>query len=203
MDIKEHSILVTGGASGIGLALASRFLAAGNKVLICGRREDVLNKARGKFPGLRTHRCDLREATERRALVEWTLHEMPDLDVLVNNAGVQRRVNLTSDPEWEDNHDEIRINLEAPIHLTTLLIPQLRTRAKPAIINVTSGLAFVPLAAVPLYSATKAAMHSFTLSLRYQLRDYSPRHCRPTRTWTPPTPSSCWPAPRSRHRRRG
>ena len=163
--------MVTGGASGIGLALASRFADAGSDVLICGRRKDVLAKAQAKHSKLRTLSFDLADAAERRALVERALHEAPKLDVLVNNAGIQQRIDLTTSPDWDQIHAEIRINLEAAIHLSTLLIPHLRTRSPAAIINVTSGLAFVPLASVPVYCATKAAMHSFTLSLRYQLRE--------------------------------
>jgi uncharacterized oxidoreductase len=95
--------------------------------------------------------------------------ELPGLDVLVNNAGIQRRVRLTEPGEWEAVREEIAINLEAPVHLSTLFIPHLLRQERPAIVNVTSGLAFAPMAGVPVYCATKAALHSFTLSLRQQL----------------------------------
>jgi uncharacterized oxidoreductase len=171
MELPGHSVLVTGGASGIGLAIATRFLRAGSDVLICGRRADKLREAQVKHPGLRTHACDVEDPAQRVALQEWALRESPNLDVLVNNAGVQHRVELAELPDWAHLHREITINFEAPVHLTTLFIPHLRRQKRPAIINVSSGLAFAPRAAVPIYSATKAAIHSFTLSLRHQLHD--------------------------------
>lgn len=170
MELSGHSVLVTGGASGIGEAIAVRFLAAGSKVLICGRRADKLAEAQAKHPGLRTRVCDLEEPSQRVALCQWAIHEAPGLDVLVNNAGIQQRISLTDGPEWSQIHREIASNFEAQVHLAVLLIPHLRKQQHPAIINVTSGLAFVPLAAVPIYCATKAATRSFTLSLRHQLR---------------------------------
>jgi uncharacterized oxidoreductase len=164
-----RTVLVTGGASGIGLALAERFLADGNDVIICGRREDKLREAQARQPALRVKTCDLADPAEREALVRWASGEFPQLDVLVNNAGIQQRIDLTAAPAWAAVHQEIATNLEAHIHLATLLIPHLKTREEAAIVDVTSGLAFVPLAAVPVYCATKAAMRSFTLSLRRQL----------------------------------
>jgi uncharacterized oxidoreductase len=164
-------VLVTGGASGIGLALAERFLQAGNEVIICGRRADKLKEARTRHPGLHTYEVDLSRPESRQNLIERLIKDHTSLDVLVNNAGIQQRIDLNGDPSWNHVYQELAINLEAPIHLSMLLIPHLRKQTKPAIINVSSGLAFVPLAATPVYSATKAAMHSFTQSLRRQLRD--------------------------------
>ena len=171
MEISGHTVLVTGGASGIGLALAERLLAAGNNVIICGRREDKLREAAAKHAGLRTRACDLAEPAQRVELVAWAADRFPDLDVLVNNAGIQQRLQLAQSPAWAAIHQELAINLEAHVHLATLCIPHFRGKRRSAIVNVTSGLAFVPLAAVPVYCATKAAMHSFTLSLRQQLAD--------------------------------
>jgi uncharacterized oxidoreductase len=171
MELAGHSVLVTGGASGIGAAIAARFLEAGSEVLVCGRRADKLREAQARHPQLRTHVCDLEDPQHRVALLDWAIREAPGLDVLVNNAGIQHWLTLQEGPEWPLMHREIAINFEAPVHLSVLFIPHLRKQDRPAIINVTSGLAFVPLAKVPLYSATKAAMHSFNLSLRQQLRD--------------------------------
>jgi uncharacterized oxidoreductase len=169
MDLSSNTVLVTGGASGIGLAIANRFQEAGSKVVICGRRESKLEEARTKHPDMRTRVCDLQRESEREALAEWVTRELPELNILVNNAGIQQRLALDRREGWERLHQEIAINLEAPIHLSTLLVPHLVRQRDPAILQVTSGLAFAPLASVPIYCATKAAMHSFTLSLRHQL----------------------------------
>jgi uncharacterized oxidoreductase len=171
MEITGHTVLVTGGASGIGLALAQRFLAVGNDVIICGRREDKLNEARAKHPSMHARVVDLGQPSQRVELAAWAVAEFPNLDVLVNNAGIQQRLALAQSPDWEMVHAEIATNFEAHVHLATLFVPHLRDKKRPAIVNVTSGLAFVPLAANPVYSATKAAMRSFTLSLRHQLAD--------------------------------
>src|SRR4051812_26121175 len=170
MKLDSKTILVTGGATGIGLALARRFLAAGSKVIICGRRESALRAAAAAHPELVTRVCDLAREEDRAALVKWVIAEHPALDVLVNNAGVQRRIRLDAAEPWAETQHEIEINLNAPIHLALALLPHLRSR-RGTIINVTSGLSFAPYVAAPVYSATKAALHSFTLSLRHQLRE--------------------------------
>jgi len=169
MDLATNTVLITGGASGIGLALAERFLAAGSEVIVCGRRAEKLREAEARHPRLQTRVCDVGEEAQRRALLDWAVAEHPALNVLINNAGIQRRVDLLQPEEWESSQSEIAINLEAPVHLAALFIPHLLAQARPAIVNVTSGLAFAPLARVPIYCATKAALHSFTLSLRHQL----------------------------------
>lgn len=171
MELSSNTILITGGASGIGYALAERFLARGNEVIVCGRRADKLQEAKEKHPQLHTRVCDVAEEGERVKLFEWATREFPNLNVLVNNAGIQRRIKLAENEDWAETEKEIEINFDAPIHLSRLFIPHLLRRERPAIINVTSGLSFVPLANVPVYCATKAALHSFTLSLRYQLSE--------------------------------
>jgi uncharacterized oxidoreductase len=170
MNLSSNTVLITGGASGIGFALAERFLQAGSEVIICGRRADKLKEAQQKHPRLQTRVSDVSDPVERVALYEWVREAVPKLNVLVNNAGIQRRMKLTDEAqEWELSRQEIAINLDAPVHLSSLFIPHLRQHATSAIVNVTSGLAFVPGAFAPVYSATKAALHSFTLSLRQQL----------------------------------
>jgi uncharacterized oxidoreductase len=170
VNLSGHTVLVTGGASGIGLGIASRFHTAGSQVIVCGRREKALRAAAEAHPGLVTFQCDLAREEAREALADWLLDEHPELDVLVNNAGIQRRFRLDEPEPWADTRAELAINLDAPIHLTLLLLPQLRER-RGTIVNVTSGLALVPMATAPVYCATKAALRSFTLSLRHQLRD--------------------------------
>jgi uncharacterized oxidoreductase len=171
MKLTGNTILITGGASGIGFALAERFTAAGNEVIICGRREQALSDAKQLLPNIHTRVCDVADRDEREELKAWAIREFPDLNVLVNNAGIQRRVDITGDEDWAATASEIAINLEAPIHLSRLFYPHLAAKSSAAIMNVTSGLSFVPLANVPVYCATKAALHSFTMSLRWQLKD--------------------------------
>ncbi|MGK3989394.1 SDR family NAD(P)-dependent oxidoreductase [Sorangium sp. So ce136] len=170
MQLSGNTVLITGGSSGIGLALAERFLAAGNQVIITGRREGALEEVRRRFPAVITQVSDSGSAADRARLVAELTQRFPDLNVVINNAGIQRKVDLLRSEPWDDTRQEIAINLEGPIHMASLLLPHLLKQARPVLINVSSGLAFVPLTAAPVYSATKAALHSFTLSLRHQLR---------------------------------
>jgi len=167
MKLTGNKILITGGGSGIGLGLTERFIKEGNTVIICGRREAVLKEAAAKFPSVITRVCDLADEQERVTLYSWIAEHHSDLNVLVNNAGVQQWMNITDADFYQRAKVEIATNIEAPLHLTTLFcgLPSLDT-----IINVTSGLAFVPLTKVPVYSATKAFFHSFSRSAQYLLR---------------------------------
>ena len=171
MKLDSNTILITGGATGIGFALAQRFVQAGSEVIICGRRGQALNEAKAKCPPLHVRACNLADPEQRTDLCNWVTKTFPQLNVLVNNAGIQERIDLRNNPDWKIIRDEIDINLSAPLHLSALFIPHLQNQVNPAILNVTSGLAFSPLANTPVYSATKAALHSFTLSLRHQLAD--------------------------------
>ncbi len=170
MDLSNHVVLVTGGATGIGLGLAASFLDAGSSVITCGRRKEKLEEARRKHPGLVTFPCDLTQEAERIRLAEWIVREHPRLDVLVNNAGIQQRMGLDQKDFWTRARQETAINWEAPVHLTWLLLETLKKQKSAFILNVTSGLAFAPMAGAPVYSATKAALHAFTLLLRPLLR---------------------------------
>lgn len=167
MKISNNKILITGGATGIGLALAERFIQENNTVIICGRRESVLQEVSAKFPSMITKVCDLSIAEERERLFTWISEEHSDLNVLVNNAGIQQWMNITDHNFFERAQEEIAINIEAPVHLCSLFI---HLKSLNTIMNVTSGLSFVPLVKVPVYSATKAFFHSFTLSLRQLLK---------------------------------
>lgn len=168
MQLSQNKILITGGASGIGRGLTERFLKENNTVIICGRREDVLKEMAAQYPGLIIRQCDLEQAKEREALYTWIAKEHADTNTLVNNAGIQNWLKVTDADFFDRAQKEIAINIEAPLHLTSLFLglPALRT-----VLNVTSGLAFVPLTKVPVYSATKAFFHSYTLSLRHLLKD--------------------------------
>jgi len=173
MQTTGHTVLITGGASGIGLALAKRFARAGNAVIICGRRAAALEQARTDIPAADVRVADLSRPEGREELAAWVTKTHPSLDVLVNNAGIQRYPTLIDQEPWSEASPEIAINLEAPIHLTRLLLPHLASKPAAAVINVTSALSMVPLARAPIYSATKAALRSFTASLRHQLASTS------------------------------
>ncbi len=171
MNLDGQTVLITGGASGIGLALARRFHARGNTVIICGRDREKLATAKSGLPGVVTLRADVSEAAGRVDLFRTVTRDFPTLSVLVNNAGIQNQPPpLLQTQDWPAHADEIAINLAAPIHLAMLALPFLAGKPGAAIINVTSGLAFVPMARMPVYCATKAALHSFTLSLRHQAK---------------------------------
>lgn len=176
MRTSGNTVLITGGGTGIGLALAEAFARRRNEVIICGRRRERLQAAKRRVRGLQVRVCDVSSARSRRRLVDWLSSEFEGLNVLVNNAGIQRQVDfLKGSRDLGAADAEIATNLAAPLHLSGLLIPHLRRRKQAAIINISSGLAFTPLAAVPVYCATKAAIHSLSLCLRHQLRDTSVR----------------------------
>jgi len=167
MKLSNNKILITGGASGIGLGLTERFIQENNTVIVCGRRESVLKEVAEKFPSVITKVCDLSDEAERVELYNWVAENHPDLNVLINNAGIQQWMSISDENFFDRAKDEITTNIEAPVHLTGLFsnLPSLN-----AILNVSSGLAFVQFAKVPVYCATKAFFHSFTMSSRYLLK---------------------------------
>jgi uncharacterized oxidoreductase len=167
MRITNKKILVTGGATGIGLGLTERFLNDNNTVIICGRRAEALEEVSTKYPNVITFQCDLEQESGRIKLFNWLKENHDDLNILVNNAGIQNWMKIEDERFYEKAQQEVNINITAPVHLTQLLLqlPSLDT-----IMNVSSGLAFVPLAQAPIYCATKAFLRSFTLSLRHQLK---------------------------------
>ncbi|MCX6004637.1 MAG: SDR family oxidoreductase [Chloroflexi bacterium] len=174
MKTTGNTVLITGGATGIGFALAKAFVSAGNEVIICGRREDKLIEAKRSLPQIHTGVYDLSKAQERDLLCDWIASDFKNFNMLVNNAGIQRMLDFTRGAaDWLSGEDEIEINLKAPVHLAARLIPALFKQKEAAIINVSSGLGFIPLATMPVYCATKAALHSFSISLRHQLRNTS------------------------------
>lgn len=166
MQLSNNKILITGGGSGIGLGLTQCFLEEGNTIIICGRRADVLDDIKVKHPTVITRVCDVTNEASRVDLYNWIAAEHSDLNVLINNAGIQEWMNIDDDQFYAKAYKEINTNVLAPIHLCNLFInlPKLNT-----IMNVTSGLAFVQLTKVPVYCATKAFLHSFTQSLRHEL----------------------------------
>lgn len=170
MKVSGNTVLITGGATGIGYAMAKAFLQAGNEVIICGRRENRLREAQEQYPALHIRVCDIADEADRKRLVDWVTAEFSALNILVNNAGVQRDIDFTKGiDEFLDGENEIKINLEAPIILSGLIIPHFAGKKEASIINISSGLGFVPAARMPVYSATKAGMHAFSMALRHQL----------------------------------
>ncbi len=174
MNTKGNTVLITGGATGIGFSLAESFTKAGNDVIVCGRRQEKLREAQNRLPRIHTWQCDLSVNKGRRMLHDWVISNFKGINVLVNNAGIQRMIDFRKNPhELFGGEDEIETNLRAVIHLSAYFIPDFMEKRESAIINISSGLAFVPLAVAPVYCATKAAVHSFSISLRHQLRGTS------------------------------
>ncbi|MBI2269054.1 MAG: SDR family NAD(P)-dependent oxidoreductase [Bacteroidetes bacterium] len=173
MQTTNNTILITGGSAGIGLGFAEEFLKLRNKIIICGRREDRLNKVKEKHPEIITRKCDVSVAQQREELYSWIKENHSDINVLINNAGVQLNTEIAVPLDMQKVSLEIDTNLIAPLHLSSLFIELLKTKNESAIINITSGLAFAPLASIPVYCATKASLHSLSLTLRHQLKKTS------------------------------
>ena len=185
LDIPKSTVLITGGASGIGYGLARCFLREGSNVILIDRSNEQLNKSIEELNNqfdlkkIDHHLFDLENSNERELLFQWIQKEHPQTNILINNAGIQQRQSFLNNTEskinWNERQKEIEINICAPIHLSNLFVDHFKEmNRKTAIINVTSDLAFIPLARLPVYSATKSALHSFTMSLRLQLEDQIP-----------------------------
>jgi uncharacterized oxidoreductase len=172
MKMTGNTMLITGGGSGIGRALAEQFHKLGNQVIIAGRRKDALDSVTAANPGMKSAVLDVQDTAKLRNFKEEIAGRYPSLNVLINNAGVMKPENLQEpSADMADADATVAINLLAPIHLTAALLPLLKKQDHATIMTVSSGLAFVPLAMTPTYCATKAAIHSYTQSLRYQLRE--------------------------------
>jgi uncharacterized oxidoreductase len=171
MQLHGNTVLITGGTSGLGLAFAEAFYNAGSVVIICGRREDRLAEIAAKYAGIIIKKCDVAVAAEREELYAWVKENHPATNVLINNAGIQLVTSMRQPVDLQRIYAETEINFIAPIHLSSLFVQHLATKHEPAIVNISSGLAFVPIAFMPVYCATKAALHSLTMSMRYQLKN--------------------------------
>ncbi len=170
MEITGNTILITGGASGIGLALAETFHAEKNTVIVVGRNNQKLAKAKIKCPGLNTIQADITNEQDRQRLLNEIRQHFPELNILVNNAGAAFISNLRTDPDlYQKTSQEIETNFLAPVRLTQLFLETLQKNSPAAIINITTIGVYLPLTVMPGYSASKAALSSFTRSLRFQL----------------------------------
>ena len=173
MHMTGNTILITGGASGIGLGLAQAFHERGNTVLIAGRRQRALDEAVAAHPELHPYTLDVTDPASIADLAARVTAEHPALNVLINNAGIMQAEDILTATDTAVADLTVTTNLLGPIRLTHALLPHLLEQPRPVVVNVSSGLASVPLAATPTYSATKAAIHSYTESLRHQLRGTS------------------------------
>ncbi|MBV8834066.1 MAG: SDR family NAD(P)-dependent oxidoreductase [Acidobacteriaceae bacterium] len=171
MNLKHRTILITGGSAGIGLAFALKFMELGNEVIVTGRRQAVLDEVKAKYPKLHVIQSDVANPAQIAALAARAKADFPALDVLMNNAGIMLHKNLRAPAsDLAGLMEEVNINVGGVIGMTSAFIDIL-TANRGTVINVSSALAFVPLPSAPIYSATKAAVHSYTQSLRFQLQE--------------------------------
>ena len=170
MKTSSNTILITGGAGGIGYALAEEFLKRGNRIRICDKSKDSLERMKSLYPEIDVFRCDLADKASRIKLFDWAVSD-GSLNVLVNNAGIQRSFDFTKSNKgsYDEGENEIEINLAAPIHLCELFIPHLLKKADAVLMNVSSSLAIVPDPRTPVYCACKAGVHALTRCIREQL----------------------------------
>ncbi len=174
MQLTNNTILITGGTSGFGYEFAAQLLALGNTVIITGRNQIKLDQTKKQLPNVHTFQSDVSDPKAITLLFEQVTRQFPDLNILINNAGEMRRLNLL-DPtiDQENVNREIAINLSGPIRMVQQFLPHLRTKKSAAILNVTSGLAFIPFPISPIYGATKSGLRAYTQALRVQLKKTS------------------------------
>src|SRR5438876_6376683 len=172
MKLTSITILFTGDARGTGYELTKHLTALGNTILITGRDQAKMDRAKAAFPKIHTFRSDVSDPEAIATLYEEVTKQFPELNFLINNAGIMREINVHDKAgSLEDITREIEINLSGPIRMVKQFLPHLKTKSQAATMNVSSGLAFVPLPISPVYCATKAGLHSFTESLRVQLKN--------------------------------
>ncbi|MEM9073156.1 MAG: SDR family NAD(P)-dependent oxidoreductase [Myxococcota bacterium] len=170
MNPTGKRIVITGGSIGIGLELAKALIAEGAQVLVCARNRPALEAAQQNTPSLAIAQCDVARDDQVSALLETARSTLGGVDVLINNAAVFRRLDILERSTLESQLEEIDINLKGPVRVTGVFLPELLRSEEPIIVNLTSALGYAPMAAAPTYSATKAAINSWTISLRHQLR---------------------------------
>jgi uncharacterized oxidoreductase len=171
MELRNNTILITGGASGFGLEFATRLIELGNTVIITGRNHEKLAGVKSRLPKVHIFQSDVSRPEDIRALYEQVIRQFPDLNILINNAGEMRKISLHDQTlDLNDIVRELDINLSGPIRMVRQFLPHLKTKSKAAIVNVTSGIALVPFPISPIYGASKSGLRSYTKSLRVQLQ---------------------------------
>ena len=172
MKNSGNTILITGGTAGIGLEVVRQFYQLNNRLIVTSSNAENLEKLKSNFPNIQTIVCNLASENDVKALVDTCLSQYTDINILINNAGVQYNYDWKTEAEgFQKIANEIAINLTSPMQLTYGLLPILLKQKDSAIINISSGLAYAPKASAPIYCATKAAIHNGTKALRYQLAE--------------------------------
>lgn len=172
MDLKNSTILITGGSSGIGLEMVKQLMAEGATIIITGRNLDALNKARAQYPKIHIFQSDVSKPGDIAQLYKDVTEQFPQLNIIVNNAGEMRLIDLQdSSIDLENITREININLTGTVQMVHQFLPHLLRKTTSAIVNVSSGIAFMPYSAAPVYSASKAGVRAYTQALRLQLQD--------------------------------
>ncbi len=172
MELRQNTIFITGGNSGIGLAFAEALVSLDNTVIVCGRDQQKLDAVRQQYPQIYTIRCDIADSAELERTVDTIQEAFPQLNVLINNAGIQYRYDFSAGEDvLAKINEEVTVNLTALMRLTHIVLPVLARQPNAAVMNVSSMLGFIPKKSAPVYCATKAAVHTFSKALRYQLAD--------------------------------
>jgi uncharacterized oxidoreductase len=174
MNLKNNTILITGGTSGLGLEFTKQLLSLGNTVIITGRNQTKLDQTKKQFPSVHIFQSDVSNPKSITELYQKVINQFPSLNMLINNAGEMRKINLhDTSIDLENITREIEINLSGPIRMIQQFLPHLKSQENSAIMNVTSGLALIPFPISPIYGATKSGLRSYTKSLRIQLKNTS------------------------------
>lgn len=172
MKLKSSTILITGGTSGIGLELVKQLLPKGANIIVTGRNLDTLSETKKKFPNVHTFQSDVSKPKDIEQLYEQVTTQFPELNIIINNAGIMRNIDLQETSlDLENITREIETNLSGTIRMNHQFLPHLKTKKSAAIVNISSGLAFVPFPTSPVYSATKSGIHAYTQILRLQLKN--------------------------------
>jgi uncharacterized oxidoreductase len=199
MKLQNSTILVTGGTNGIGLEFARQLLDQGANVIVTGRDPDKLNSTKKRFPKIITIQCDVDSAESVVAIFEQVTMLYPDLNIIINNAGIMRSVAIDDKHVNIDNvTDEIETNFSGTVRMVHQFLPHLMTKPSSAIVNITSGLAFIPFTTSPIYCGTKAGVHIYSQALRVQLKETNvkifevapPKTDKPLQTAVPEEPNS-------------